>query len=127
MPGLSRVNVAQSVPTVAANAVSGPSSPIGRGGHFADLKLYSTTPDRNSASVCTTPKSSLKSLPNDEAHGKLQPIRRLYACSFSIRARDTAQSITSWLAMWTTTPLKPSAIAEHDGQPAVKSGPNMKW
>src|SRR5262249_54924011 len=27
----------------------------------------------------------------------------------------------------TTEPEKPSAIAEHDGHPAVKSGPNMKW
>ena len=42
------------------------------------------------------------------------------------RAR-TAHNMTSWLARWTAKPLKPSAIAEHDGQPAAKSGPNMKW
>ena len=51
--------------------------------------------------------------------GKLQPIRRLYACSFASGARDTAASVTSWLARWTTEPLKPSAIAEQAGQPAV--------
>src|SRR5512147_96852 len=51
--------------------------------------------------------------------GKVQPIRRLYACSFVSGARETAQSIASWLARCTTNPLKPSAIAEQDGQPAV--------
>jgi hypothetical protein len=50
----------------------------------------------------------------------------LYPCSFASGARDTAQSITSWLARWTANPLKPSAIAEQAGQPAVYSGPNMK-
>src|SRR2546426_4838788 len=49
------------------------------------------------------------------------PIRRLYACSFASGARDTAISVTSWFARWTTEPLNPSAIAEHDGQPAVYS------
>ena len=66
-----------------------------------------------------TLKSKLKSPPNEDAQGNVQPIRRLYACSFASGARDTAQSITSWLARWTTKPLKPSAIAEQDGQPAV--------
>ena len=64
-------------------------------------------------------KSKLKSLSFDEAHGKLQPMRRLYACSLSSGARDTAQSITSWFARWVANPLKPSAIAEQARQPAV--------
>jgi hypothetical protein len=69
----------------------------------------------------------LKSLPNDDAHGKLHPIRRLYACSFASGARDTTQRVMSWFARWTTKPSKPSAIAEQAGHPAVYSGPNMKW
>ncbi len=47
------------------------------------------------------------------------PIRRLNACSFASGARDTAESVTSWLARWTAKPLNPSAIAEQDGHPAV--------
>jgi hypothetical protein len=64
-------------------------------------------------------KSALKSPPNEDAQGKFHPIRRLYACSFGSAARDTAQSMTSWLARCTTKPSKPSAIAEQDGHPAV--------
>jgi hypothetical protein len=59
----------------------------------------------------------LKSLPNEDAQGNVHPIRRLYACSFESDARDTAQSMTSWFAKWTTKPLNPSAIAERDGHP----------
>ena len=40
----------------------------------------------------------VESLPNEDAHGNVHPMRRLYACSFARGARDTAQSITSWLA-----------------------------
>src|SRR5262249_27681922 len=94
------------------------------GDHTGDSrKLYSRVPERSCSSVCET----LKSLPNDDAQGKVQPIRFLYASSFSIGARDTAHSITSWFARWIAKPLKPSAIAEQAGQPAVYSGPNMKW
>jgi len=50
---------------------------------------------------------------------KAHPIRRLYACSIASGARDTAQSIKSWLARWIAKPLKLSAIAEQDGHPAV--------
>src|SRR5215469_13843576 len=82
-------------------------------------KLYVTAPDSHSCLVCATPKSRLKSLPYDDANGKLQPIRRLYPWIFASGARDTAESVTSWLARWTAEPLKPSAIAEQDGQPAV--------
>ena len=46
-------------------------------------------------------------------------MRRLYACSLASGARDTAVSATSWLARWVAKPLKPSAIIEQDGQPAV--------
>ncbi len=66
-----------------------------------------------------TLKSALKSLPTDDAQGNVHPIRRLYACSFASGARDTADSVTSWLARWTTRPSNPSAIAEQDGHPAV--------
>src|SRR6266508_3923214 len=45
----------------------------------------------------------------------------------AIGACETAIIATSWFSRWTTKPLKPSAIAEHAGQPAVYSGPNMKW
>src|SRR5215831_2463552 len=78
-------------------------------------------------SVNPTLKSGLKSLPDEDAQGNVQPIRRWYACSFASGARDAAQSITSWLARCTAMPLKPSAIDEQEGQPAAKSGPNMKW
>jgi hypothetical protein len=37
----------------------------------------------------------------------------------SMGARDTAVIATSWFSRWTTKPLKPSAIAEQAGQPAV--------
>ena len=55
-------------------------------------------------------------------------MRRLYACSFSSGARETQTQVrvgpvrkVEW------KPLKPSAIDEHEGQPASNSGPNMKW
>ena len=32
-------------------------------------------------------KSKLKSLPNDDAHGNVQPMRFLYSCNFAIGAR----------------------------------------
>src|SRR5882672_7786752 len=69
-------------------------------------------PSRCCSSVNRTLKSTLKSLPSEDAQGNVHPIRRLYACSFARGARDTAESVTSWLARWTTKPLKPSAIAE---------------
>ena len=50
--------------------------------------------------------------------GKRPPHPPLYA-SFARGARDTAESVTSWLARWTTKPSNPSAIAEQDGHPAV--------
>src|SRR5215472_17801535 len=95
-----------------------PSSP-GDGRKSFSRKLYSMAPASHASLVCATPKSRLKSVPCDDANGKLQPIRRLYAWIFASGARDTAESVTSWLARWTAEPLKPSAIAEQDGQPAV--------
>ena len=76
-------------------------------------------PSRCCSSVNETLKSKLKSLPSEDAQGNVHPIRRLYACSFASGARDTAESVTSWFARWTTKPSKPSAIAEQDGHPAV--------
>src|SRR2546422_9930288 len=84
-----------------------------------ERKLYSTAPAVHSSLVCVTWKSQLKVLPDEDAQGNVHPIRRLYACSFASGARDTAASVTSWFARWTTEPLKPSAIAEQDGHPAV--------
>src|SRR5215475_12280132 len=83
-------------------------------------KLYSMPPSRCCcSSVKRTWKSALKSPPKDEAQGKRQPIRRLYACSFASGAREIAHKVTSWWARCTTDPSKPSAIAEQEGQPAV--------
>jgi hypothetical protein len=45
----------------------------------------------------------------------------------AMAACDTAIIATSWFSRWTAKPLKPSAIVEQTGQPAVYSGPNMKW
>jgi hypothetical protein len=61
----------------------------------------------------------LKSLLKDDAQGNVHPIRCLYACNFASGARETAESVTSWLARWTAKPLNPSAIAEQAGHPAV--------
>ena len=35
-------------------------------------------------------KSKLKSLPNDDAHGNVQPVCLLYSCNFASGARETA-------------------------------------
>src|ERR1700742_5111814 len=76
-------------------------------------------PARCCSSVNAMLKSPLKSLPNDDAHGNVHPMRRLYACSFTSGARDTAESVTSWLARWTAKPSNPSAIVEQVAHPAV--------
>ena len=76
-------------------------------------------PLRCCSSVNETLKSKLKSLPDEDAQGNVQPIRCLYACSFASGARDTAANVTSWFARWTAKPLNPSAIVEQDGQPAL--------
>src|SRR5438034_1347284 len=56
-------------------------------------------PLRCCSSVNETLKSELKSLPNADAQGNVQPIRALYACSFASGARDTAESMTSCFAI----------------------------
>src|SRR5919198_3869956 len=118
MPGRSRVYVATSVPVVAAKGTD-PKPDVSRGRGGSRRQLYSMPPSRCCSSVNETLKSALKSLPNEDAQGNVQPIRRLYACSFAKGARDTAESVTSWWARCTTNPLNPSAIAEQAGQPAV--------
>src|SRR3989442_3513114 len=50
-------------------------------------------PSRCSSWVNPTLKSTLKSLPSEDAQGNVHPIRRLYACSFARGARDTADSV----------------------------------
>jgi hypothetical protein len=77
--------------------------------------------------VNETSKSKLKSVSSEDAHANVHPIRRLYAWSLSRAAREIAVSATSWFSRWTAKPSKPSAIDEQAGQPAVHSGPNMKW
>src|SRR5213078_4341878 len=117
MPGLSRVYVATSVPTMAANLAGFPSPPASgftSSARRLRWELYSTAPSRCCSSVTETLKSKLKSLPSEDAQGNAHPIRRLYACSLASGARDTAESVTSWFARWTTKPSNPSAIAEHD-------------
>src|SRR5919198_4715413 len=113
MPGRSRVYVATSVPVVAAKGTD-PKPDVSRGRGGSRRQLYSIPPSRCCSSVNHTLKSRLKSLPNEDAQGNAQPIRRLYACSFASGARDTAQSIASWLAKWTKEPLKASAIIEQE-------------
>jgi len=76
-------------------------------------------PSRCCCSVIETLKSKLKLPPSEDAQGNVHPIRRLNARSFASGACDTAMSMTSWFARWTTEPLKPSAIAEQAGHPAV--------
>src|SRR2546426_5058580 len=80
-------------------------------------------PSRCCSSVNETLKSALKSLPNEDAQGNVHPIRRLYACSFASGARDTAESVTSWFAKWTTKPPNPSAIAEQCGHEVIDEEP----
>src|SRR5262245_8232527 len=115
MPGLSRTYVASSVPLIFAKLadpsllVNGPSR----------SKLYSAPPSCCCSSVTRTLKSALKALPNEDAQGNVHPIRALYPSSLARGARDTAHIITSWFARCTANPLKPSAIAEQAGQPAV--------
>src|SRR5207244_590084 len=69
-------------------------------------------------SSVNTEKSRLKSVPAAEIHGKLQPIRRLYACRFSSRARETATKVTPRGGRWTAAPSTLSAVYEQPGQPA---------
>src|SRR6266542_4217376 len=106
MPGLSRVYVAGSVPVMAAL------SPTGVPG----MRLAIPSSLRNCHAGS---RRELKSLPDEDAQGNVHPIRFLYPCSFASGARDTAESVTSWLARWTAKPSNPSAIAEQDGHPAV--------
>jgi hypothetical protein len=77
--------------------------------------------------VNETPKSWLKSLPNDDTHSKLQPIRLRNASIFASGARDTATRLTSRWLKWTPIGLKLSAQKEQWRQPSSHSGPNMKW
>src|SRR5947207_2051438 len=49
-------------------------------------------PSRCCSSVNEALKSALKLLPDEDAQGKLHPMRRLYACTFASGARDRAAS-----------------------------------
>jgi len=62
--------------------------------------------------VNETLKSKLKSSPREDAQGKFQPIRRLYACSFASGARDTAVSIGVVLGLLYLPPILAQAVAD---------------
>lgn len=104
-----------------------PWKPIHAGDWPGDIGPFSMEWRKKRRTSSPTRYPKLKSLAKEDAQGKVQPICRLYACGFASVARDTAQSITSGLARCTVIPLNPSAIDEHDGHPAVYSGPNIKW
>jgi len=74
---------------------------------------------RVSSSLLEKPRSTLKSLLADDTQGKLQPMRRLYACNFSSGACETKSMVTSRAFTCGTRPLTPSAIDELVGQPAT--------
>src|SRR5947209_5412949 len=96
MPGVSRLYFSQVVPALDAIRVIQSLSWLSPGEGFSFLrKLYSTEPASSCSGVCAAWKSRLKSVPDDDAHGKLQPMRRLKAYNFSSGARDTAHSMTS--------------------------------
>src|SRR6476659_7347950 len=71
-------------------------------------------PLRCCSSVKAMLKSALKSLPDEDTHGNVHPIRPLYAWSFASGAREMAVNATSWFCRWTAMPLNPSAIAEQE-------------
>jgi len=50
---------------------------------------------RTWSSVKELPKSKLKSVFADEAHGRLQPSLSLYACSLVSGARETSSRVMS--------------------------------
>jgi hypothetical protein len=64
------------------------------------------------------PRSKLKSFVADETQGKVQPMRRLYTCSFWSAACETQIMVTSRAFKCGTTPLNASAIDEQVVQPA---------
>src|SRR5512144_1922863 len=82
-----------------------------------DPRLCSTQA-RVDSSLLEYPRSALNGLLADDAHGRLQPIRRRYASSFSIGAPDTRSMVTSRACRCERTPLRLSAIDELTGQPA---------
>src|ERR1043166_10044353 len=99
MPGVSRLYVAQVVPVLDAILVIQGLSGAGLAGTLSiRRKLYSTDPACSCSWVCAAWKSLLKSLPNDDAHGKLQPIRCRKACNFATGAREPAETMKSGFA-----------------------------
>jgi len=64
-------------------------------------------------------------VPNEDAQGNAHPSRRLYACSFASGARDTAESVTSWLARCTAKPFEPVGDRRAGRTPRLVVGPNM--
>src|SRR4029450_8886618 len=118
-PGLSVRYPTMSVPDARAlcSTIGGNASPDdARAG-----RRICATASRDSSSVCEKPRSKLKSPSDDEAHGRLQPMRRLYAWSFSIGACDTNVTVTSRARRCGSTPSTESAIDELTGPPANSS------
>ena len=91
-PGLSVRYPAMSVPVARAFCSTiggnGPSSVL-------DGRAICATASRDCSSVCEKPRSKLKSLDEDETHGMLQPMRRLYPRSFSSDACETRSNVAS--------------------------------
>ena len=64
------------MPDTAAHASNGSRASSG-GDHTGEVrKLYSMAPERSSSRLSVVRKSKLNSLSDEDAHGKLQPIRR---------------------------------------------------
>src|SRR4029453_8433205 len=78
---------------------------------------FGSTHARVPSSLLEKPRAKLKSFFSDETQGKVQPMRRLYACSFWSAACETQIMVTSRAFKCGTTPLNASAIDEQVVQP----------
>src|SRR5215831_15061267 len=96
-----------------------PESPALRAAIGGSCSRIGSTHARVRSSLNENPRSALNSLLADDTQGKLQPIRRLYACNFWSGACETNSMVTSRAFKCGTIPLTPSAIDEQVVQPAV--------
>ena len=63
------------------------------------------------------------SVPPDETHGMLQPMRRWYPLSVSSGEREAMTKVTSCALRWATEPSNESAANVQPEQPAGVFGP----
>jgi hypothetical protein len=72
----------------------------------------------------------VKSLPAEEYHGTVQPMRSLYDSMLASGARDTRAKEVSRACRWARWPTLSTNIEQPsqpaDGQPSTP-GANMKW